>query len=79
MLVEAGSVHIPEGGLDMAPGLGGTIGTIFHANALVELCFFTRLPAMNDEKLASEFDDGCVLLHADLPVLRLMERLMPGE
>ena len=69
--------HVLEGGLDIAPGLGGALGAIFHANALMHFCFFARLHAMNDEKLAGKFDDGCVL-HADLP-FSVDGRLMPGE
>jgi hypothetical protein len=65
--MEAIALDILERRLNAAPSLGGALGPAFHANPLMDGRFFRSLRAMDHEKLAREFDDGCVL-HADLPV-----------
>jgi hypothetical protein len=66
--MEAIASQVVKRRLDVPPGLGGALGTVFHANALMDGRFLCGVRAMNREELAREFDDGCVL-HADLPVL----------
>jgi hypothetical protein len=66
--MQAIAFQILQRRLDATPGLGGALGPILHANALMDGRFLRSFRSMDYEKLAREFDDGCVL-HADLPVL----------
>jgi len=66
--VQAFARQILKCRLHAPPGFGGALGAAFHANALVNGSLFGSLRTVDYEELAREFDDGCVLMHADLPV-----------